>query len=600
MLKVLPEQIANLIAAGEVIQRPASVVKELMENAVDAGADSITVIINDSGRTLIQIIDNGCGMSESDATLCFAKHATSKIDSAEDLYKIETYGFRGEALASIAACGDVTLKTKREIDEVATEVHISGGIVDSVAPTSAPTGTNIAVRNIFYNIPARRKFLKSDNAEFRQISAEFIRIALTKNRLSFKLIHNSKEIFVLSPTDNIKQRIVQIEGKHSAKDLIHIQTETSVVSIDGYIGSPLYAKKSQPNQFLFVNGRYFRSPMFNKAIMKAYDKLIPEGTSASYYVFLTLDPSQIDVNIHPSKTEIKFENESVIFEILNACVKEAIGVSAFTPGIDFDMEGAPEIPTITADFYNKEKYLKPPKINYDPLFNPFESDFENEHHLFDKEKNEVNDFSETNEFSETNNSLLVIKGRYIITPVQSGIMLIDAVRAKEKVIYENYINALNIGNPPIQESMFPQTINLTSNSFSIIIEHQELLKSIGFDIRSFGDNCIVVYGIPAVFANEQISPTECIDNLLNNLKDFEATNNNKKLITQFSNEMKELIAKKMVKSKSLYKSDLMSTFEAQLLIDNLFACKEPNIAIDGGYCMTIIKIEDLVQKLKTN
>ena len=643
MLQVLPNHISNLIAAGEVIQRPANVVKELMENAIDAGATSVVVIINDSGRTLIQVIDNGCGMTPQEAALCFERHATSKIEKAEDLYSINTYGFRGEALASIAACADVTLKTRKEGAECGTEVHIAESGIISQTETSCPVGCNFAVRNIFYNVPARRKFLKSDNVEYRQITGEFIRVALTRTDVEFRLIHNSKDIFHAIPASNIKQRVTQLCGKDIAKDLITAQTDTNIVSIRGFIGRPEFARKNQPNQYLFVNGRYFRSPLLHKAITKAYGNLIPDSTSPSYFLFLEIEPGSMDVNIHPSKTEIKFEDEGVIFEIVTACVKEAIGEGSFVPSIDFDTEGAPEIPAIRTAF-SSGKPISAPKINYDPLFNPFDEEKKNgaRWNSSTEWNSNLQDFNATPAFegnplfeenppfapsavpapeygaqtddifgntpaaaavsdTRTNgyngffaeenacaNPLLVLKGKYILTTVKSGLMLIDIARAKERIFFERYMQTISCNNQPIQEQMFPETINLDHNSYQLIMEHQEFIKTLGFDLRSFGENCIVVYGTPATFAESNLVVTECIDAILAGLQEVGK---------DFGQELKEKIALDMVRKSGINKPAAIGNAQAQELIDSLFACKEPNRTPQGHPVMAIITMEELAKKL---
>ena len=605
MLQVLPNHISNLIAAGEVIQRPSNVVKELMENAVDAGATSVLVVINDSGRTLIQVIDNGCGMTPQEAALCFERHATSKIAKAEDLYSIETYGFRGEALASIAACADVTLKTRKEGAECGTEVHIAESSIISQSETSCPVGCNFAVRNIFYNVPARRKFLKSDNVEYRQIVSEFTRVALTRSDVEFKLIHNSKEVFHATPASNIKQRITQLCGKDIAKDLITAQTDTNIVGVRGFIGRPEFAKKSQPNQYLFVNGRYFKSPLLHKAIIKAYGNLIPDSTSPSYFLFLEIEPGSMDVNIHPSKTEIKFENDGVIFEIITACVKEAIGEASFVPSIDFDTEGAPEIPVLKTGF-SSQRGFTPPKINYDPLFNPFDEEKKSgaRWNSSSEWNSNLQDFNETpavesntssggyngffNEENACANPLLVLKGKYILTTVKSGLMLIDIARAKERIFYERYLNTITESSQPIQEQMFPQTIDLDHNSYHLLMEHQELVKRLGFDIRPFGENCVVLYGTPATLSDGNMDAQECIFALIADLQETGK---------DFEQEAKERIALDMVRKSGITRAASMGNTQAQELIDSLFACSEPNRTPTGNPVMAIITMEELANKL---
>ena len=323
-LRILPGNIANMIAAGEVVQRPASVVKELMENSVDAGASQITVIIGDSGRTLIQVIDDGCGMTPDDAVLCFERHATSKIATAEDLQEIMTFGFRGEALASIAAVAEVTLKTRTAACETGCQVEMAGSSHVSTTEVSTPVGTNIAVRNLFYNIPARRKFLKSDNVELKHITEEFTRVALTRPGIGFSLSHNGKDIFVLRPAKSLKYRIMDLLGTSVASDLVDLSAETSLISLQGFAGRPDTAKKTLGNQFFFVNGRYFRSPYLHKAVMRAYEGLIPEGVTPAYFLYIETDPGSVDVNISPTKSEVKFEDDSLVFQVVYAAIKETL------------------------------------------------------------------------------------------------------------------------------------------------------------------------------------------------------------------------------------------------------------------------------------
>ena len=362
-----------MIAAGEVVQRPASVVKELMENAVDAGADQVTVVIQDAGRTLIQVIDNGCGMSPDQAVLCFERHATSKLHTAEDLQNILTFGFRGEALASIAAVAEVTLKTRREEDEVGCQVEFADSQHLATNETATPRGANFSVRNLFYNVPARRKFLKSDQAEFKHIVSEFTRVALTRPDVGFTLTHNGKDVYVLRPAKSLKFRIQDVLGTHIANDVVDIKADTSVAGISGFVGRPDAAKKGLGNQYFFVNGRFFKSPYLHKAVMKAYENLIPDGVTPSYFIYLEVDPQTVDINIHPTKTEIKFENDSVLFQILFACIKESLGRNSFGDSIDFDREGVPEIPAFGKSFYESHQ-VSEPQSGLDPTYNPFDND----------------------------------------------------------------------------------------------------------------------------------------------------------------------------------------------------------------------------------
>ena len=388
MIRVLPSNIANLIAAGEVVGRPASVVKELMENSIDAGATTVSVSILDAGRTLVQVIDDGCGMSAADASLCFERHATSKISQAKDLEKILTYGFRGEALASIAAVAQVTLKTRREEDEEGIQIEAADSRILSTKPVAAPKGCNIAVSNLFYNVPARRKFLKSDSAEMRHIEQEFLRVALSHIDRAFALKHNGRDVYNIRPADSLKQRITDLCGRDLASALVDVATDTDIVKISGYIGSPAEARKTPGNQFFFINGRYFRSPYLHKAVCKPYENLVRDGYTPAYFIFLECDPAEVDVNIHPQKTEIKFTEEHIIFEILSACVREALGRGAFGPSIDFESGEILDFPVmdqggnfggVSGGFgggshegsYSTPGYMRPPKMDYSPLLKQF-------------------------------------------------------------------------------------------------------------------------------------------------------------------------------------------------------------------------------------
>ncbi len=439
MIGILPGHIANLIAAGEVVQRPASVVKELMENAVDAGAGSVQVIIKDSGKTLVQVIDNGCGLSPEDAKTAFLRHATSKISAIEDLSHISTFGFRGEALASIAAVSEVTLRTRREEDQSGYEVRYAESKLVSEKEISAPAGSNFMVRNLFYNIPARRKFLKSDATEYRQILSEFSRVAITRPSLSFRLTHNNTEIYNLSPA-NHRRRILDVAGRDMGRELVNIALDSPIVKISGYIGRPDDARKTPGHQYLFANNRYFRSSYFHKAVLKAYENLIPDGYLPSYFIFFEVDPETLDVNIHPAKTEVKFEEEHAIFNMLHAVVREALGKNSFFPSIDFDQEGAPEIPAANARFY-----VPPPKIDYDPLFNPFNEELKNRRIPLTTEEIDRAFHSpealgydtgaktrnlEDSDGNTLTSAILVFTDRYMFTPVPAGVMVINIPRAQ--------------------------------------------------------------------------------------------------------------------------------------------------------------------------
>lgn len=592
MLQILPSSISNLIAAGEVVGRPASVVKELMENSIDAGAKNISVIVLDAGRTMIQVIDDGCGMSAEDAVLCFARHATSKIASAADLENISTFGFRGEALASIAAVAEVTLKTRRAEDELGYMVELSESQIVSQQAVSTPAGSNFSIRNIFYNVPARRKFLKSDNSELRNIIAEFTRIALTTPDIALQLTSNGKLLYGLRPVSNLKKRIHDIFGREIVKDLVDVHTETNVVRISGFIGRPEDARKSAGNQYFFINGRYFRSPYFHKAVCKPYDKLIPEGYTPSYFIYLETGYDKVDVNIHPSKTEAKFEDGSLIFDILMASVRESLGKNSFVPSIDFDTAGAPEIPS----FYPSRKYdfTAPPKIDYDPLFNPFEAGSSFEQERGDAAHSDIPIITPSKSYGRMFEddsfniqvNLLQIQKKYIITPVKSGIMVINIARAKERILYERYLEQIVEEQPLTQQSLFPQTIKLSSDDYLTVISELDKVAGLGFDIRDFGNNSIVVYGLPIDFSAEENAVKESIDTLIHSLKEEDVLTDNK---AKYAADLAKQAARNSQKT--------MSSNEAQMLVDQLFACRESSITPDGRKCMSIITTEELDKKL---
>lgn len=586
MLQILPSSISNLIAAGEVVGRPASVVKELLENAIDAGGKNISVIILDAGRTLIQVIDDGCGMTDEEAALCFERHSTSKIATAQDLERISTYGFRGEALASIAAVAEVTLKTRKQEEEIGTRVIISESGISSQEAVSTPVGSNFAIRNLFFNVPARRKFLKSDNAELRHIIAEFTRVAITRPGIAMRLTVNGKDIYSLRAVADAKHRIHDIFGREVINELVDVKTETSVVRITGYIGKPEDARKTLGNQFFFVNGRYFRSPYFHKAVCKPYDKLIPDGYTPTYFLFLETPFDKVDVNIHPAKTEVKFEDESMIFEILMACIREALGKNSFIPSIDFDTEGAVEIPSMSHK-YDREGYIAPPKLDYDPLFNPFrESAFENAPKEPIIDRSEQYGILYEEQSAAVQNKILVIQKKYIVTPVKSGLLVINIRRANERILYERYLESVVEQQPITQQSLFPQTIKLSHEEYLIMIDSLSLTEKLGFDIRDFGNDSVIVYGLPDGFSADDEAVKIAVDALIASLKEDEYLSDNK-----------PEIAANLAKSAAAGDKKALNQEEAQILVDQLFACRESSTAPDGRKCMSIITIEELEKRL---
>ena len=579
MLQVLPQNISNLIAAGEVVSRPASVVKELMENAIDAGAHTVIVTVLDAGKTLIQVIDDGCGMTSEEVVLCFERHATSKIASAEDLQRILTYGFRGEALASIAAVAEVTLRTRRPEDETGTQVEICASKPPRVQPVAAPSGSNFAVRNLFYNVPARRKFLKSDNAELRAIVQEFLRIALIRPEVAFKLTAGGREIHNLRPAATRKKRILDIYGMNLARELAEVSVDTSLVRISGFIGNPEDARKSTGNQFFFVNGRYFRSPFFHKAVCKPYEKLVPDDCTPAYFLFLETDPERVDVNIHPAKTEVKFEDEGMIFEILMAAVREALGKNDFTPSIDFDMKGAPDIPV----FRDYSPLLNPfNEVPAAPLSTPDGAPFDAP--VLDPVPGYGRLFKE--EPTTPAGNLLVLQRRYIVTPVKSGLMVVDIRRARERIFYERFLEKIAEQQPVRQQSLFPVSVTLSAEDYLTVLEQPELVARLGFDIQDFGTNTVVVNALPEGFGSDDASARRGIDDLVAALRDDTSLQ-----------DQAHLLASRMAASAAACDPGSLHTDQAQLLVDKLFACREPNLTPDGRRCLTILTLEELEKKI---
>ena len=611
-IRILPSNIANMIAAGEVVQRPASVVKELMENSVDAGADQVTVVIQDAGRTLIQVIDNGCGMSPDQAVLCFERHATSKLQSAEDLHNILTFGFRGEALASIAAVAEVTLKTRREEDEVGCQVDFADSQQVSMAEVATPVGANFSVRNLFYNVPARRKFLKSDNVEFKHIVSEFTRVALTRPGVGFTLTHNGKDVFVLRPAKSLKFRIQDILGSNVAKDVVDIHAQTSVVEVTGYVGRPDAAKKGLGNQYFFVNGRYFRSPYLHKAVMKAYENLIPEGVTPTYFLYLEIDPQAIDVNIHPTKTEIKFEDDNVIFQTLFACIKQSLGKNSFGDSIDFDREGVPDIPAFGKNF-GEFRPIDEPQAFTDPLFNPFDNDgfpseapvFDNSFNSFPEVPNATSDYApstyHTSSYVEKRDdygklfedkvapskSVLLIQGKYIVTTAQSGMMVININRAMERILYERFLGSLSKNEHVTQTALFPVTVQVGVENMCLFAEHSQMLASLGFDISPFGTDTIVVNGVPEGYSAEPGKVQTMIGDLL-------------LILSEDYNALPEMIvtnlATKFARLGALSGEVLTNPAQAQRLIEQLFACENPEYTASGRRITSIMSIDELDKK----
>jgi DNA mismatch repair protein MutL len=609
IIQLLPDSVANQIAAGEVIQRPASVIKELVENAIDAKGSSITILIKDAGRTLIQVIDNGLGMSETDARMAFERHATSKIRKADDLFAIHSMGFRGEALASIAAIAEVTLQTKREEEQLGTEITLRATEVISQEPIACATGSNFAVKNLFFNVPARRKFLKTDAYEFRLIVSEIHRVALAFPEVEFKLLHNNHEILNLAPCAH-KQRILQIFGKNMNQALIDIKTNTSIVKISGFIGKPENAKKGQSEQFFFVNNRFMKHPYFHKAILIAYDRLLQADANPCYFIFLEINPENIDVNIHPTKTEIKFVDEQSIWQILHATTKESLGKFSVAPSIDFNSEMAIEIPVL-----GKDTEIRMPTININPNFNPFDNDSEarpsrhsanddyfkrsNPEHWetlyagFEKEKERMPEpaqqkiFNDDNPLQAVSHGLLQLKNKFILSQVKSGLMIIDQKRAHERVLFEKFSSILSGGTRISQQTLFPQVLELPSNDYDLLLEHLDDINYGGFDIRDFGNNSVVVNGCPADIENP--NPKELLERMLEEIKQHPL---------HAKGQAKDYIVTILSKASAIPYGKSLSAEEMKDLIDKLFQCPNHNYSPDGKPIISILSIDELEKRLK--
>ena len=599
VIKLLPDSVANQIAAGEVIQRPASVVKELIENSVDAGGRNIRVIIKDSGKTLIQVIDDGAGMSETDARLSFERHATSKITTAQDLFAITTKGFRGEALASIAAVAMVELKTRREDSDTGTLVVINGSRVETQEPCSCPVGSSFSVKNLFFNIPARRKFLKSDNTEIRHIVNEFQKIVLAHSDIRFSLHHNDSEIYNLL-AGNLRQRIIGVFGKQINQDLITLETETSLIRIKGFIGKPENARRTYGEQFFFVNNRFMKHPYFHKAVAEAYQNILPVEAIPSYFIFMEADPASIDINIHPTKTEIKFEDERSIWQILMASVREALGRFNIVPSLDFENEALIDIPVMRSSNIIPEQ----PKIEINTRFNPFEGEersYEKSGYIERFEKENVanweklytalekeNDNPEQFErIRESQRKFFQIKNKYFVCPVKSGLMLIDQKRAHERVLYERFLECLSNNRAISQTDMFPLTAELNPADYIILKEIEKELELLGFNIQHSGKNKITINGRPSDSGSSD--PLEMLEIIFEDYKNTQA---------EPSTGAREKVAAAMAGASAIQYGKVLSQGEMEDLFDSLFACQAPNYSPKGKPVINIITLEEIDKRFK--
>lgn len=611
IIHLLPDSVANQIAAGEVVQRPSSVVKELMENAVDAGASSVSVVISDGGRTLIQVIDDGKGMSETDARLAFERHATSKIARAEDLFSLSTMGFRGEALASIAAVAQVELITRRAGDELGTLLSISGSRFEQQESVAAPVGSNFKVKNLFFNIPARRKFLKSQQTELNNIVTEFERVALTNCGTEFSLSHNGQEMISLPPS-SFRQRIVTLFGKKINTQLIEVEVESSLINIKGFVGAPESSRKKGALQFFFVNGRYMRHPYFAKAVAEAYEGVIPQGEQVSFFLNLAVDPSKIDVNIHPTKTEIKFEDEPNIWKIISAAVREALGRFNATPSLNFDDDAFPEIPAMDISAADNPP-VEAPKIKYTPGYNPFKNikpDYRGGdtswEMLYDTavggKKLDLSPFEDmessvlfepagASQPSPVSNGVFAAeeyvpmsqyKGTYILIPVKSGLMWVHQRRAHIRVLYEKYLQQLAERKAPSQGLLFPERVELSVGEAVAIESVEDDLASLGFDISSLGSGTYVLNGVPVGL--DGLSPVKLLMEILHSV--MEQTGG-------AADKLHSSIALSMASGLSIVPGQVLSQEEMQVLVDDLFRTSSPALAPNGSCIIYIMPDSDI-------
>ncbi len=605
IIQLLPDSVANQIAAGEVIQRPASVVKELVENALDAGADEITIHIKDAGKTMIQVTDNGCGMSPTDARMAFERHATSKISAANDLFSIRTLGFRGEAMASIAAIADVELRTKRLEEEVGTLIHVTGTEVKKQEPVGCSNGTSITVKNLFFNVPARRKFLKANTTELKHIINEIQRVALPNPEIRFSVFHNNAQLYEL-PKSNFRRRIVDIFGKTLNHSLIPIGEKTSLTTISGFVGQPKFARKTMGEQFFFVNRRYMRHPYFHKAVMLSYEKLLPSDAFPSYFLFLEIDPASIDINVHPTKTEIKFEDERSIWQLIFAIVRESLGKHNVVPSIDFDQDGSIEIPIAKRD----KTDIPYPGISISPGYNPFEQEKTPSSRIPKSPQTDQKHFSRWEELYKGTQLLLKpenqdvasqdsgwspktlegssfkkvlqLKQKYILSPVKSGLMLIDQRRAHERILFEQFMEVLKSESAASQQQLFPITIELNAGDAELLKNISGDLLSLGFDIREFGKNTFVINGLPGMLAVS--SPEVILEKLLEEYKNSPVDAKSK---------AREQVAASLAKASALNYGTELNQEEIIHLIDRLFACAKPNYTPDGKKVLTIFSLDEI-------
>ncbi len=595
IIQLLPDSVANQIAAGEVIQRPASVIKELVENAVDAGARNIRVLVTDAGRTSLQVIDDGCGMSETDARLAFERHATSKIRKADDLFSLHTMGFRGEALPSIAAVAQVVLTTRMATDEIGTCLTLHGSRVVSQEPVACPVGSNFRVDNLFFNVPARRKFLKSNATELNNILTAFERIVLVYPDIAFHLYSNQQEMLSLRAAP-LRQRIVDVFGKRMSQELLPIEVDTVFCRISGFVGKPEAARKKGSQNYFFVNGRYMRHPYFHKAVMGAYERLVAEGTVPPYFIYFDVDPANIDVNIHPTKTEIKFEDEQGIYQILSAAVKDAIGRFSDVTAIDFDTVGRPDIPV-----FDPQRHAIPmPDVQYNPSYNPFATSpsaktvASHLSLLSDLTRPTASQTDMPSLFPDADESApsLIMekspehyqyKGRYVMTAVKSGLMIIDQHRADVRICYERYMEQLRRHSASTQKLLFPEMLQLSPSDSVLMQRFLPDLLTIGFDISDLGGGSFALNGIPADIKG--YDPLTLVRNIV--------TDAAEKGSVVTADELHTVLALSMARNTAIDYGQVLSNDEMERLVNELFACANANYTPDGHPVLAILPQSDI-------
>ena len=597
IIHLLPDSVANQIAAGEVIQRPASVIKELVENAVDAGAKTINVIVVDAGRTSIQVIDDGCGMSSTDARLAFERHATSKIKQADDLFALHTMGFRGEALASIAAVAQVELQTRMATDEIGTQLTIAGSKMIDQQPVACPVGCNFRVENLFYNVPARRKFLKSNATELNNILTAYERIALVYPDIHFTFHHNGAELMNLKPS-SLRQRITDVFGKQYGQDLLPVEADTVMCCVTGFVSKPEAARKKGGNDYFFVNGRYMKHPYFHKAVMTAYERLVPEGMQPPYFLYFDIKPSDIDVNIHPTKTEIKFENEQAIWQLLVAVVRDAIGKFCEIPSIDFDTVGKPEIPVFDPSRDN----VQAPKVTYNPAYNPFDHPSSSSHRapsswetLYEGLTPAAPDAIETSFLSSDLPSdrspvHYQYKGQYIMTAVKSGLMVIDQHRADIRILFERYASAGSAeGGAASQRLLFPETMQLSPSDSVTMEQILPELSSLGFDLSPLGGGTFAVNGIPAGL--EGVESIALIQQILVDVAEHDAMTGSASQAIDLT--VSQSLHLSLARAAAIPYGQVLSNEEMENIVNSLFSCSNVNYTPDGKPILVILPQTDI-------